>query len=121
MPLSPLRTRRAQPRTNSLKVSAVISGLRRRAVLSDTEESWVSLLDEPAAHLDPASARRLWETVETLAAGRTLILVSHGRGWEGLASRVIGLDHGQLRPPAAAVRPSPTTAILRPLPTEVAR
>jgi ATP-binding cassette subfamily C protein CydD len=89
-----------------------------RAFLRDAR---LLLLDEPAAHLDPASARRLWETVETLAAGRTLILVSHGRGWEGLASRVIGLDHGQLRPPAAAVRPSPTTAILRPLPTEVAR
>ena len=90
-----------------------------RAFLRDAR---LLLLDEPAAHLDPASARRLWETVETLAAGRTLVLVSHGRGWEGLASRVISLDHGQLRPPAAAaVRPSPTNAVLRPVPTEVAR
>jgi ATP-binding cassette subfamily C protein CydD len=88
-----------------------------RAFLRDAR---LLLLDEPAAHLDPASARRLWETVKTLAAGRTLVLVSHGRGWEGLASRVISLDHGQLRPPAA-VRPSPPTAVLRPLPTEVAR
>jgi len=64
-----------------------------RAFLRDAR---LLLLDEPAAHLDPASARRLWETVETLAAGRTLVLVSHGRGWEGLASRVISLDHGQL-------------------------
>jgi ATP-binding cassette subfamily C protein CydD len=89
-----------------------------RAFLRDAR---LLLLDEPAAHLDPASARRLWETVETLAAGRTLVLVSHGRGWEGLASRVISLDHGQLRPPDAA-RP-PTTAVLRPppIPTEVAR
>jgi ATP-binding cassette, subfamily C, bacterial CydD len=88
-----------------------------RAFLRDAR---LLLLDEPAAHLDPASARQLWETVETLAAGRTVVLVSHGRGWEGLASRVITLDHGQLRPPAA-VRPSPTTAVLRPVPTEVAR
>jgi ATP-binding cassette subfamily C protein CydD len=89
-----------------------------RAFLRDAR---LLLLDEPAAHLDPASARRLWEAVETLAAGRTLVLVSHGRGWEGLASRVISLDHGQLRPPDAA-RP-PTTAVLRPppIPTEVAR
>ncbi len=87
-----------------------------RAFLRDAR---LLLLDEPAAHLDPASARRLWEAVETLAAGRTLVLVSHGRGWEGLATRVISLDHGQLRPPAAA-RP-PTTAVLRPLPTELAR
>jgi ATP-binding cassette subfamily C protein CydD len=62
-----------------------------RAFLRDAR---LLLLDEPAAHLDPASARRLWETVETLAADRTLVLVSHGRGWEGLASRVISLDHG---------------------------
>ena len=89
-----------------------------RAFLRDAR---LLLLDEPAAHLDPASARRLWETVEALAAGRTLVLVSHCRGWEGLASRVISLDHGQLRPPDAA-RP-PTTAVLRPqpMPTEVAR
>ncbi len=90
-----------------------------RAFLRDAR---VLLLDEPAAHLDPASARRLWETVETLAAGRTVVLVSHGRGWEGLASRVITLDHGQLRPPDGAAHPL-TTAVLRPqpVPTEVAR
>jgi ATP-binding cassette, subfamily C, bacterial CydD len=89
-----------------------------RAFLRDAR---LLLLDEPAAHLDPASARRLWETVETLAAGRTLVLVSHGRGWEGLASRVISLDHGQLRPPDAAC--PPTTSVLRPplMPTEAAR
>ena len=90
-----------------------------RAFLRDAR---LLLLDEPAAHLDPASARQLWETVETMAAGRTVVLVSHGRGWEGLASRVITLDHGQLRQPNDAARP-PTTAILRPqpMPTEVAR
>jgi ATP-binding cassette subfamily C protein CydD len=90
-----------------------------RAFLRDAR---LLLLDEPAAHLDPASARRLWETVEALAAGRTVVLVSHGRGWEGLASRVITLDHGQLRQPNDAARP-PTTAVLRPqpMPTEVAR
>ena len=90
-----------------------------RAFLRDAP---LLLLDEPTAHLDPASARRLWETVETLAAGRTLVLVSHGRGWEGLASRVISLDHGQLGQPVGAAHP-PTTAVLRPqpMPTEVAR
>ncbi len=90
-----------------------------RAFLRDAR---LLLLDEPAAHLDPASARQLWETVETLAAGRTVVLVSHGRGWEGLASRVITLDHGQLRQPNDDERPS-ATAVLRPqpMPTEVAR
>ena len=74
-----------------------------RAFLRDAR---LLLLDEPAAHLDPASARQLWETVETMAAGRTVVLVSHGRGWEGLASRVITLDHGQLRQPNDAARPT---------------
>jgi ATP-binding cassette, subfamily C, bacterial CydD len=89
-----------------------------RAFLRDAR---LLLLDEPAAHLDPASARELWATVETVAAGRTLVLVSHCRGWESLVSRVITLDNGQLRQPSAAARPRPTTAALRPTPrpTEV--
>ena len=90
-----------------------------RAFLRDAR---LLLLDEPAAHLDPASARRLWETIETVSAGRTAVLVSHGGGWETLASRVISLDHGQLGQPVGAAHP-PTTAVLRsqPMPTEVAR
>jgi ATP-binding cassette, subfamily C, bacterial CydD len=86
-----------------------------RAFLRDAQ---LLLLDEPAAHLDPASARRLWEVIETVAAGRTLIVVSHGSGWEGLASRVITLDRGQLREPVAA-RPAAAPALRpSPVPTE---
>jgi ATP-binding cassette, subfamily C, bacterial CydD len=90
-----------------------------RAFLRDAR---LLLLDEPAAHLDPASASLLWETIETLSAGRTVVLVSHGRGWEALASRVISLDQGQLGRPAGAAYP-PATAVLRPrpTPTQVAR
>jgi ATP-binding cassette, subfamily C, bacterial CydD len=65
-----------------------------RAFLRDAP---LLLLDEPAAHLDPASARLLWATIETVVAGRTVVLVSHDRGWDGLASREISLDHGQVR------------------------
>jgi ATP-binding cassette, subfamily C, bacterial CydD len=91
-----------------------------RAFLRDAR---LLLLDEPAAHLDPASARRLWEAVETVAAGRTVVMVSHGGGWAGLASRVISLDHGELRPPDGAARPWPATAVPHPNPlaTEVTR
>ncbi len=78
-----------------------------RAFLRDAQ---LLLLDEPAAHLDPASARRLWETVETVAAGRTVVLVSHASGWERLATRVISLDHGQLRQPDPTERTSATIA-----------
>jgi ATP-binding cassette subfamily C protein CydD len=88
-----------------------------RAFLRDAR---LLLLDEPAAHLDPASTRRLWETIDALAVGRTLVLVSHGRGWEGLACREITLDHGQLRQPSRASRP-PAAAAARacPVTTEV--
>jgi ATP-binding cassette, subfamily C, bacterial CydD len=91
-----------------------------RAFLRDAR---LLLLDEPAAHLDPASARALWETIGTMAAGRTVVLVSHDRGWDGLATREITLENGQLREPDGVVRPSPAPAVLRrrALPTEVTR
>jgi ATP-binding cassette subfamily C protein CydD len=88
-----------------------------RAFLRDPR---MLLLDEPAAHLDPASTRRLWETIDALAVGRTLVLVSHGRGWEGLACREITLDHGQLRQPGGAARPPAAAAAhAYPVTTEV--
>jgi len=64
-----------------------------RAFLRDAP---LLLLDEPAAHLDPASARGIAEVIETRLAGRTVILVSHGPGLAALASRAIRLDLGRL-------------------------
>jgi ATP-binding cassette, subfamily C, bacterial CydD len=67
-----------------------------RALLRDAP---LLLLDEPTAHLDPASAREFWAVIETVLADRTVILVSHGRGWSGVASRVVRLDGGRLLAP----------------------
>jgi ABC-type transport system involved in cytochrome bd biosynthesis fused ATPase/permease subunit len=57
----------------------------------------VLLLDEPTAHLDPASADRITAALEDQMADRTVILVSHRppprTGW---ATRVLALDRGQL-------------------------
>ena len=64
-----------------------------RAFLRDAP---LLLLDEPAAHLDPITARQLLDAIERLMAGRTVLLVTHGRGWTGGAARVISLDHGRL-------------------------
>jgi ATP-binding cassette, subfamily C, bacterial CydD len=90
-----------------------------RAFLRDAR---LLLLDEPAAHLDPASAGLLWETIGRVAAGRTVVLVSHGRGWEGLATREIALDHGQLRQPPVTARRRSAAALRRdPLRSEVTR
>ena len=71
-----------------------------RAFLRDAP---LLLLDEPAAHLDPASTRRVAEALETVLAGRTVVLVSHGPGLAAVASRVIRLDAGTL---ASRARPA---------------
>jgi ATP-binding cassette, subfamily C, bacterial CydD len=56
----------------------------------------VVLLDEPAAHLDPASAARVSTAIDNQLAGRTVVLVTHqppraSRGW-----RILTLEHGRL-------------------------
>jgi ABC-type multidrug transport system fused ATPase/permease subunit len=73
-----------------------------RAFLRDAP---LLLLDEPAAHLDPASIRQVAEALETVLADRTVVLVSHGPGLAAVASRVIRLDAGTLASPA--LPPSP--------------
>jgi len=78
-----------------------------RALLRDAP---LLLLDEPAAHLDPESTRRLAEVIETTLAGRTVILVSHGPSLAGVAGRVVRLEHGRLAEgrltaPAGPARP----------------
>jgi ATP-binding cassette, subfamily C, bacterial CydD len=54
------------------------------------------LLDEPAAHLDPASADRLMTVIETQLAGRTVVLVTHRPPPSGQAGRILVLDQGRL-------------------------
>ena len=76
-----------------------------RAFLRDAP---LLLLDEPTAHLDPASARQVAAAIETAFATRTVILVSHGADLAAAASRVIRLDHGCLAGPAA--QPGPPAA-----------
>jgi ATP-binding cassette, subfamily C, bacterial CydD len=69
-----------------------------RAFLRDAP---LLLLDEPAAHLDPVSARGVADAIDTALAGRTVVVVSHGPGLAPLAGRVIRLDQGRLTEPAA--------------------
>jgi ATP-binding cassette, subfamily C, bacterial CydD len=76
-----------------------------RAFLRDAQ---LLLLDEPAAHLDPASTRQVVTAIETALADRTVVLVSHGPGLAPVASRVIRLDQGKLADlPAPPFPPSP--------------
>jgi ATP-binding cassette, subfamily C, bacterial CydD len=54
------------------------------------------LLDEPTAHLDPASADQIMAVLETQLADRTVVLVTHRPPRPGRASRVLALHHGRL-------------------------
>jgi ATP-binding cassette, subfamily C, bacterial CydD len=68
-----------------------------RAFLRDVP---LLLLDEPIAHLDPASAAQLLATLDTELADRTVILISHRRaGPRGGASRSLVLNRGRLSSP----------------------
>jgi ABC-type transport system involved in cytochrome bd biosynthesis fused ATPase/permease subunit len=67
-------------------------------------------MDEPTAHLDPVGARQIGAAIDTALADRTVIVVTHGRGWTGPTDRVVRLDRGELLSPAGrasrAARPA---------------
>ena len=77
-----------------------------RAFLRDAP---LLLLDEPTAHLDPASAAQFTAAIDTAMASRTVILITHrqaGRPGRGRGVRHLVLDRGRLCSPAAAGAPS---------------
>jgi ATP-binding cassette, subfamily C, bacterial CydD len=78
-----------------------------RALLRDAA---LLLMDEPSAHLDPASVRQIGETIETMSADRTVVLVSH-RSWSAGVGRVVTLDHGKLLSPSGPA--GQPTAVVR--------
>src|SRR5271165_683841 len=81
------------------------AGQRQRVALARAflRDAPLVLLDEPTAHLDPAGARQIMAVIETLMAGRTVILVTHGVSHaEVPVSRVLRLDHGTLVPAGQA-------------------
>jgi ATP-binding cassette, subfamily C, bacterial CydD len=97
-----------------LRLSA---GQRQRIALARAflRDAPLLLLDEPAAHLDPVSARLIGTAIDTALADRTVVLVSHGRGWAGGGCRVISLDQGRLTLPPRDTRPAgrSATAVLQ--------
>jgi ATP-binding cassette subfamily C protein CydD len=74
---------------------ALSAGQRQRLALARAflRDAPLVLLDEPTAHLDPATAWEIMATIEKLMAGRTMLLVTHGaypRAWN-----VVNLDRGR--------------------------
>lgn len=56
------------------------------------------VLDEPTTGLDVESRRRLWETVRSLGAGRSILFTTHYlEEAQALATRILVLDRGRLR------------------------
>jgi ATP-binding cassette subfamily C protein CydD len=91
------------------------SGQRQQIALARAflRDAPLLLLDEPTAHLDAVSARRLDTAIAALLADRTVIQVTHGQAQVHDSGRVFTLEGGRLgqaqrRPPApdlVAVRP----------------
>ena len=96
-----------------LRLSA---GQRQRIALARAflRDAALLLLDEPTAHLDPAGARLVASALDTELADRTVILISHGRGWSvGSGGRALSLDRGALVSPAGSGRATARAAVAR--------
>jgi thiol reductant ABC exporter CydD subunit len=81
------------------------AGQRQRIALARAflRDAPLVLLDEPTAHLDPASARQILEVIAAMAVGRTVVLATHRDGALIDPTRVLALDHGRLIPASPAV------------------
>jgi ATP-binding cassette subfamily C protein CydD len=55
----------------------------------------VLLLDEPTAHLDPATEKEVLESLRRLAIGRTVILASHSSAAHGFGGRRLDMRDGR--------------------------
>jgi ABC-type multidrug transport system fused ATPase/permease subunit len=91
------------------------SGQRQQIALARAflRDAPLLLLDEPTAHLDAVSARRLEEAITTLTLDRTVIQVTHSQNQTRDIGRILTLDHGTLRQTRAERQaPSPAPALL---------
>jgi len=56
----------------------------------------ICILDEPTAHLDPETEKRLTDEFMRLLAGKTVIIISHREDLTRLADRVYDLKEGKI-------------------------
>ena len=73
-------------------------GERQRVALARAllRPSQILILDEPTAHLDPASERLAVRAIKRRRAGRTLILATHQAAPLALAEHLYRLHQGTL-------------------------
>jgi ATP-binding cassette subfamily C protein CydD len=88
------------------------TGQRQRLALARAflRDAPVVLLDEPAAHLDAATATEIRAAVARLARGRTLVIVTHDDRWQTLVDRVLLLHDGAVVGDSATRRAVPAVA-----------
>ncbi len=82
------------------------AGQRQKIALARAflRQAPVLLLDEPTAHLDPASADAVMTAIATRMADRTVILITHQPPPRAdRAARILALDEGRLSDPAGLV------------------
>jgi ATP-binding cassette subfamily C protein CydCD len=88
------------------------AGQAQRVALARTflSSSPILVLDEPTAHLDGPSAAEIAEAIPGLAAGRTVLLITHDESFAPLAHRTVRLSGGRLHA-VADTRPRPASEI----------
>ena len=64
-----------------------------RALLYDPP---IILLDEPTASIDPGSERRLYQHLQDVCKGKTVILITHKGTVLGLVDKIILMDRGKI-------------------------
>jgi ABC-type multidrug transport system fused ATPase/permease subunit len=88
-------------------------GQRQRIVLARAllADSPVLVLDEPTAHLDPATAEQLVRDVFAAAGDRSILLITHRPEGLALVDEIVTLDRGRVVASVASRRAAQATAV----------
>src|SRR4029450_6431964 len=73
-------------------------GQRQRLALARAllREAPIVILDEPTSSLDLLTESRVWNQIEELLAGRTMIIIAHRLSTARRADRIVVLDAGRI-------------------------
>jgi len=100
---------------HQLSTQDLSTGQRKRLALLTAlmEKRPLLILDEVSADQDPAFRRFYYEVLlpELIAAGKTIVVVSHDDRYFKVADRVIYLDYGRIDPSRVQVNPRSVDAV----------